>query len=251
MKIALCFSGQFRFVEEQAKLFYTNVIDPNNIVDIFIHGWYDEESIDLPYKFGGNGGWQNQRIKKNAHLSAIDIYKPKKYKIEKNKIFKNSKLDFDHSINTYFRGGLDKEKEPNFRDRQINNMYSMWYSIQQSYLLCQEFALENDIYYDAVIRARFDIVPLTEIKINLYNLDYLHYTTECNQPDNMINDWFNFSNYNIMGAYSSIFNVMNLIFDNLQKNKKAICNEILIRDIMYMNNVQCQGHSWIHHVPRF
>ena len=65
MKIALCFSGQPRFVNECSDLIINNAIQ-NYDVDVFAHLWYDDDLKNKPYKHGGDGGWENQRISNNA-----------------------------------------------------------------------------------------------------------------------------------------------------------------------------------------
>ncbi len=60
MKIALCFCGQPRFVEEVAALIKENVIQ-NYDVDVFAHLWFDKELQTKPYKYGGAGGWKHQK----------------------------------------------------------------------------------------------------------------------------------------------------------------------------------------------
>jgi len=66
MKIALLFAGQPRFVEEVYPLIKQNVIGDYD-VDVFSFLW--EMESDKAYKYGGDGGWKNQRISENA----IDI----------------------------------------------------------------------------------------------------------------------------------------------------------------------------------
>ena len=61
MKVALCFSGQPRFVNECSDLIINNAIQ-NYDVDIFAHLWFDDDLKKKPYKHGGDGGWEKQRI---------------------------------------------------------------------------------------------------------------------------------------------------------------------------------------------
>ena len=56
MKIALCFSGQPRFVNECSPLITSNVIQDYN-VDVFAHLWFDDDLQTKPYKYGGNSDW--------------------------------------------------------------------------------------------------------------------------------------------------------------------------------------------------
>ena len=49
MKIALCFSGQPRFVNECSPLIRNNVIQDYDI-DVFAHLWFDDDLQTKPYK---------------------------------------------------------------------------------------------------------------------------------------------------------------------------------------------------------
>ena len=52
MKIALCFSGQPRFIEQVAPYVKENIIGDYD-VDVFAHLWFDEDLQTKPYKYGG------------------------------------------------------------------------------------------------------------------------------------------------------------------------------------------------------
>jgi hypothetical protein len=55
MKIALCFSGQPRFVNECSSLIKSNVMQDYDI-DVFAHLWFDDDLQTKPYKHGHNIG---------------------------------------------------------------------------------------------------------------------------------------------------------------------------------------------------
>ena len=48
MKVALCISGQPRGLETSLEHVIKNVIEPNNIEDIFIHTWYHPDWDNVP-----------------------------------------------------------------------------------------------------------------------------------------------------------------------------------------------------------
>ena len=75
MRIALLLSGQPRFIEEGSEYILKNICEGNN-VDTFTHFWMDDGLITKPYKFGGAGGWVNQRIDSKAVDKAFEIYRP-------------------------------------------------------------------------------------------------------------------------------------------------------------------------------
>ena len=95
MRIALCFSGQPRFVSEVSQLIKANVIGEYD-VDVFAHLWFDEDLQTKPYKYGGDGGWKDQRICPNAIDVFKQTYEPKKLLVEKSKKFFNSELSSNY-----------------------------------------------------------------------------------------------------------------------------------------------------------
>ena len=101
MKIALCFSGQPRFVQECSEYIKQNVIRDYD-VDVFVHLWFDEDLQNNPYKYGGNGDWVNQRISDSAVDVFKSIYNPVTISVEKSKKFIDSKLHFETSLNRYW-----------------------------------------------------------------------------------------------------------------------------------------------------
>ena len=251
MNIALLFSGQFRFVEEAYPSIKANLIDPNNIEDVFIHGWYDEDLLEKPYKYGGIGQWQHQRIKRDIHEIARDLYKPKLMKTDASKSFVNSRMDMTETIKNYYRGALNRpDLEPDFRNRTVNNQYSQFYSLLQAYLLCQEYSLANDKQYDCVVRCRTDTMLNTLINLKDYDMNKIHYQ-EKGQPERMISDWFNFASYEIMGAYCSIFTVHEILHQRQYKRNGRMGTELYIKEIINVFGIDQESHNWNITLPAF
>ena len=84
MKIALCLSGQPRFVQEVAPYIIQNACDGYD-VDVFVHLWFDEDLQTKPYKFEGQ--WQSQRLRSTAVDEVLQIYKPVSHIVEQSKKF--------------------------------------------------------------------------------------------------------------------------------------------------------------------
>jgi hypothetical protein len=82
MKIALCLSGQPRFVEEAYPNIFKTIIEPND-PDVFLHAWYDKDMIGTNFVNYSVNGWDNNKDKskyqKGTDLKILDLYKPKKY----------------------------------------------------------------------------------------------------------------------------------------------------------------------------
>ena len=128
MKIALCFSGQPRFVNECASLIKTNVMQDYDI-DVFAHLWFDDDLQTKPYKHGHNSQWHNQRIEGTAIDDFVKTYNPTEMLVEPSKFFGDPDLDADFELSEakYWPGGI--EGQPEFQKRQINNSLSYFYSL--------------------------------------------------------------------------------------------------------------------------
>jgi len=251
MKIALCFSGQPRFVKETYSLIKENVIRDND-VDVFGHLWFDQNLINEPYKHGGDGNWINQRIDSNSLDYFQTLYNPKKLLIEKSKKFINSNLLFDPSLKNYWKGAINNPKEPNFKNRTINNTLSYFYSLNEVCKLKKLYEFENDLTYDVVIKCRTDSEVRTAIIYKNYNLNIINYTGILNQSDGMIADWFNFGSSKIMDAFMSVFSVSSLIFDKcIDETEGKWCPELMHKKMIDCFGIGSQPHNIHITLPRF
>ena len=214
MKIALCLSGQPRFVEEVAPFILANVCEGYD-VDVFCHFWFDEKLQTEPYKFGecGKGEWHNQRISSNAVEKAIEIYQPVAYKIDHSKTFTDSAVPFEPSLKRYWYGALEDPDQDGFRWRTINNCLSYFYSLNEVNKLKKEYEYAKDFKYDWVVRCRTDTVIQTKIPFEQLDSSVINFSDLQNQPDGMINDWFDFAGSKEMDAFMSVFPVWQLILE--------------------------------------
>ncbi len=80
----------------------------------------------------------------------------------------------------------------------------MFYSIFKANELKENYANQNGIVYDMVIRLRFDCIPLTPITLDSYDPNFLYYH-DLGHPDQIISDWINFGSNLIMNVYSSMY----------------------------------------------
>ena len=128
MKLALCFSGQPRFIKEVSPFIINNVIGDHN-VDVFAHLWFDEDLQSKPYKYGGDN-WKDQRIVSTAIDDFKQVYNPKLIKVESSKKFFNSDLSDNYlpSLKRYKWGSIDNPNDPDFPIRDVNNITSYYYS---------------------------------------------------------------------------------------------------------------------------
>jgi len=255
MKVAVCMSGQPRLLDECYDYIKKNIIEPNE-ADVFMHGWYDEESLDEPYKFGGDGEWKNKRLQRDADVKAVQMYSPKAYRFQKQIQFKNSGIDFIPSIMKY-QAGCKEECEEAGEDfevyckRILRNNTSMWYSIMQANLVKEEYAWENDVQYDFVIRCRFDV--WAHHPIRCADLDpTLVYCQHLGQPANHVNDWIGIGNNTNMNIYSSVFTSLPWHIKWFQENNNnEWCNETALHNQLALHGIGMGRGDWGIGLPRF
>lgn len=250
MKLALCFSGQPRFVKECCHHVLTNVIQDYD-VDVFAHLWFDEDLQKKPYKFGGSGGWESQRISDNAIDDFKKIYNPVDILVEPSKFFGDSDLDddFDLSEAKYWSGGL--EKEPNFKERQINNCLSYFYSLSEVNRLRKLYEYKNKIKYDYVIRCRTDTQLNQALPYELFDPNSVHFTSLM-QPPPFINDWFNFGGSEAMESFMGIFPLAKGLISKTKKSREGTwCIELVHVELLERMDVGMQRHPFSVTLPRF
>lgn len=181
MKIALCFSGHIRDLNE-TKNFWTELIKKYNI-DVYASFW-DEENKD-------RGDTLNQ---------FLTIYTPKKYEIERYDVFKETTLDIASMMvepPSFFNDNLKKAAK---EFRQI----SMYYKIWKANMLSKHLGIK----YDLVIRARTDIVldENFEIKYNqMLNVPMGRIKAQVWPDSESITDIFAYGTPKIMDYYSFAF----------------------------------------------
>lgn len=249
MKIAICFSGEPRFVEECYGMIKKNVIDVNQDVDFFVHTWHSEETSDKILYTKEISSFGESSIKRDAVERIIDLYNPRDILVD-DPIFFRSNIDWGESMEKYYSGYRDSNlTSEEFRDIKISNMYSFLYSNMKSILLKKEFELKNGFIYDTVVRFRFDNIVRNPIIFSNYNMDLLHYQ-EMGQPDGMISDWINFSNSSNMDTFSSVYNNLENLAKNCLLKHGAYSPESLIREICDTFQLGTQGHRFGIELPR-
>lgn len=181
MKIALCLSGQPRFVKECYDSTYEAILDGND-VDVFVHTWHNPENVGKEYD-AAPGRFVD---KESADIVQVikELYNPKAIAVE-------PQVDFIGLANKIY--SAFNTNDPILCRRYI----SMFYSIQRANELKQD-------KYDCVIRSRFDnLFPTGKIDFNV-DLTRIHTNGFWNRHHFMC-DMFAFSNPYNMDAYSTVF----------------------------------------------
>jgi hypothetical protein len=210
MKIALCLSGQPRYLDEGYKQIYENILSKYS-VDTFIHTWWD--SAITNQKMIGSDHNRTYFWKEDTIQLIKEYYSPIEFLYE-------PQIEFE----TY--------SDVNYELLTPMNVHSMFYSIQESNELKIKYEQENNFVYDAVVRCRFDIlfnkfdIKLIDLDLNLINCYMLN--------DEFPNDQFAISSSFNMNIYSKIFS-------NLEKYKQSgwtgFIGERLLKHHLEMNNL--------------
>ena len=250
MKLALCFSGQPRFTEECSGSILANVIQ-NHDVDVFAHLWFDEDLQTKPYKYGGTGAWEAQRIQENAIQTFQKIYQPVSLAVEKSKFFGDPDLDadFEASEAKYWPGGI--EEQPDFQKRQINNSLSYFYSLCEANRLRKLYEYDNKIKYDYVIRCRTDSVVQVPIPYEKFDPNAIHFTS-LQAPPPFLNDWFNFGGPEAMESFMGVFPLLrSLIRSTKERREGTWCIELIHVELLDRMGIPMQRHPIPVTLPRF
>jgi len=177
MRIAICFSGQIRTGIESSKniLDYLDNLLPN--IDFFIHTWDIEttslyEVLKYENAIYKNGRLINDvnvpqsfKISDNKINNYLEIYKPKKYKIDDQQGYLNN-VNYDYKL----------------------GILEQYYSWNESNKLKIEYEKENNFIYDIVIKLRPDvifsskrklIIDITKMNFNTRNLYVWRWNNIC------------------------------------------------------------------------
>jgi hypothetical protein len=181
MRIALCFSGYIRDLEE-TKNFWTELIKKYNI-DVYASFW-DTENVELG----------------DTLENFVNIYNAKKIEVESFSIYKQSTQDIA-SMNVLENDALPPVLKESSKAFWVLPMY---YKVWK----CNLLSKTTNIKYDLVIRARTDIVLDERFEIvnnNMLNVP-MGFNSYTKFPhSNGINDCFAYANPKIMDYYSFIY----------------------------------------------
>jgi len=252
MKVALCLSGQPRFVEEAFPNILKTLIEPNN-PDIFYHCWYDKECVgkryaDYEVEWDVNNNFslhKDSSYEENTIETIEKLYGNwiKDRMIEPQFNFIDEKIKLEKILNTHARHYS--------REYFVNMLHSSWNSIMKSNMLKEQYRLKNGINYDFVIRARFDANLNAAVHLNKFNSSkrVLYTDRRDNLPPRMVEDWFGFGNNDVMNIYSSGFFYMNEMVEESLKYDGIFCGEVLVYENLKRNNIQHFPIQKLKHFP--
>ena len=156
MKIALCLSGQPRFLEEGYSQLYNHLLSRYSI-DCFVHTWWscNMSGVNMTTLPMTNPQGRSYIFKPNTIEYIKEKYNPVSFFYEPQKHF--DRID---------------RVQPN----DTTSVQSMFYSIKMSNQLKTEYEKANNFKYDMVIRSRTDIIIETLLldKLTEKNCVYTH-----------------------------------------------------------------------------
>ena len=231
MRVAVCLSGQPRYVEHAFPSIKAALIDPND-ADVFIHTWFHESMVGVPYRTDDRWmQYPHARYQPNTDKIILELYKPKKYIIEPQRIFKDPNIQVKKTIETF--------NVPYYTEEYYSGMlYSSWYSVYQANLLKEQYRLENNFNYDYVIRARLDANINRQVMCSSFDPNTLHTCVRHGLPATFVDDWLGFASDRIMNIYSNVFNFMPYLYDICMRRDGLFCSEIIIADMLRLFNVK-------------
>lgn len=195
MRVAVCLSGlprHFKIGYNFHKKYLFDKYQP----DVFIHTWFNENESE--------------------HNEVIDLYKPKKYSIQKDK---QIVLPREYSKGT-------SERYPAY------NVFSLFKSIFESNELKFQYEKDNDFIYDWVFRLRFDYALNRDFDLENMDNKLFHFSQELEERG-MVADQFAFSSSINMDLYSYVY--PNL--DRYYKQGELMIAEHMITTHMKINLV--------------
>ena len=151
------------------------------------YGGKDNINIEIPYKFLRKNLLNSNKNKFDIFLHSqsyeekkrlLRLYKPKLYKIEKQKNFDFSKnhphlknlklLKFKMYFERLF-GKDDTEKKIVYLTKKAYASYSRWYSFGQSINLKRKYEKLKKFRYDLVFITRYDLIIKRKFKLETFN----------------------------------------------------------------------------------
>lgn len=179
MRIAICFFGLVggksgkngtggSIDAKVAQEYYKkHIFDINDNVDVFIHSWSTDKKNEL-----------------------LEMYSPKKYIIEPQKLFFDSilhpklwlpifitvakvKTIIKLFLSKFFKSDIYK-KMMLTKYEEAFRAYSKWYSVKKVLELKREYEDERGFTYDAVMMTRFDVGFFSDLNFKKYDMEYFH-----------------------------------------------------------------------------
>lgn len=186
-KIALCLYGYYNnrvdpYSGIKGYHYIRKTLLPKGLFDIFIHSW----DVDNKFKI-------------------LDLYKAKSSYFQKQIDFEQKAKNLGIDVN-YIDQGFNR-KSSKFKQCSVGSSLSFFYSRGKSIALMDKYSKENDLNYDSVITARFDLghrskkhrgYNVSTIKFDPYSdMKYIYSSMWSQLNAGYADQWFYSSQYNM------------------------------------------------------
>lgn len=235
MKVALMISGQPRGIPLGCELLKKNIIEPNNIADIFYHAWHDEKNVGKSY----DSAQPNQNgkvgfVKPKTAEFLENFFRPKKCLVEPQKEFPNLRnLIGEQSAIQEILG-------------------SSFYSSYTVNSLRKEYQQKENVKYDAIIKTRFDLFYEHKIVVNDYEKEikenkiivrkkFQDDQDNFKNPDMPMNDVFAIGNEYTIDIFCGVFPEMEVL--NWEINP-PFAENYLGRHVRVNNKIELHKANW-------
>jgi hypothetical protein len=219
MKIALCLSGQPRFIEEAFPCIQKNIIECNGNIDIFLHCWFDVEEAGKRFSNTSDTTREqgNGVIKDNTIELLKSLYRPVSISAE-------PQVDFSHRVKPEYTAARDKTNP--------FATFSMWESIARCNNLKTLHETKNGFTYDVVVKARFDLKIETALTIVAFDKSSLH-TSGHNPNQNLVEDILFFASSNVMNQVTELPDLLDGHFHkiNIWNNEQLLHTHCVYKKI--------------------
>lgn len=204
MKIALCFSGQPRFVAECAQSIKTHLMAGHE-VDVFAHLWWDKAYIGEIFRFHCFDQYESDM--KSVFL---DQYRDRL----KCGIFEPQK-QFDITLPSE-EGAWGKTLKSVWKKEVRFKQLSMFYSLKQVQTLLDNYIESTQNKYDMFVRCRTDIMFTKSIDFARCNEDKLYFDTFGSNGIG-IEDYFVCSpNHRNLKVFQTMYDTMPLLLNGMK-----------------------------------
>jgi hypothetical protein len=241
MKIAVCFSGQPRFVRECYPNIEKFLLEHNkhHQIDVFSHTWFSEEIINKPLYINEYSSFSGDAVIPSDAVDNIKkLYAPKIMNVDVPIIFQPNefvtKEFIKFAITPTSNFGMPVSE---FQQKKTDGLYSMMYSLMNSIISKKTYEMQNNLKYDFVIKMRFDNILISPISFD--NLDNRYfYSQEMGKPNFEISDWVNFSNSMNMDLMGTIYLQIDKLINFSVENFGGWSVESIIKSFCIINDIQ-------------
>lgn len=239
MRVAICFSGQPRFVDEAKDSIIQNIFERNShhSIDVFVHTWFSEEMCEGPlYNMNEYSSFSGgATIKSNSVEQIVKYYSPVSIVVEEPMEFSAS----DKIMWQYQRWNIDNQTFPISKDQwvrmKMTNEYSKYLSLSKSIDLKKK---HEDSFgeYDLVLRMRTDCKTLGIFDFDSLDPSLMH-SQEMNKPFYEVSDWINISSTSNMDMIGGIYGNIDYLTDFSYNSYGGWSAESLIRSVCDINGI--------------